>query len=800
MSSNQTNQTKYQYLRQFISKYIGGPNTDALLNSWADDAQRQEDLSVAVTDQLTICTSSGIYLDKQLGQLAIIRPPDLGMSDTSFRQMGIQINAQKQIIGIVEAVLQTFYGDSAVRAWCQSGQNDPYNLADGDDLILEVEDGVQRTLNISANDFADVSQATAAELASVITQFFTSQGLNAYAQEYTNPQTGLNYVQIFGGAIGPYSIIKVDGGIIQDVLEFPLIRDTRLASNTTVWQITKTKGNTLRFLWYSGPQPTLDNVFVGDSALIYGSGFESFGLSGTFVITNVRPPQASPNYTSGWFEISNPNATFLTGSQPGIAPPVNTPTNTYSVFVSQENYNDLKFFLPKKNTPYSQVRYALAWEPARELLKIYMPAVTQVVTRALIGGAHMHLLYPVDELNGSFGSASVPAQQIEVVNDYSIRYPMLGHDCTGYGGTLNFTGAPLGGIDISYVNRYQGKAIVVCAEPHGIVGYNQWQASTPYITGTQVFYAGQYWEAIQNSGPGYGGAQTPVDGAYWNRVGSGLNLASTVVSVEIEQFSTDDPLNPFLGAYMPDLTANYNLTSQNVTTRQTIVAGTRVQALYVNGTLPNEEGTILFGLNTDEQEGPVRYLASQTATSNIIAPIVNASQNGYAVTVTCSSAHGAIPGEQVVVAGNSNNALNGTYTVSEVPSLTTYVAISNISQIAYGTGGTSTTVVGATTATLVLDPSYTFKYNHDVGELVNLLAGSTAYVPNPDGSDYSFYITGTADALTFAEQIIDQITAAGIKLEIVIVYPSGVGLGNEQYPANGAVTPHSDVVWIWGTD
>ena len=55
---------KKAWLRQFISSFIDGPNVDALLASLADEAERMEQLSIAVNDSLTISTSSGIYLDK----------------------------------------------------------------------------------------------------------------------------------------------------------------------------------------------------------------------------------------------------------------------------------------------------------------------------------------------------------------------------------------------------------------------------------------------------------------------------------------------------------------------------------------------------------------------------------------------------------------------------------------------------------------------------------------------------------------------------------------------------------------
>ena len=81
------------FLKQFLSPFLKGQNNDAIFGTFGDEDERLDDLSVAVTDQLTISTASEQYLDKRLADIGIVRPAELGMEDLAFRQMGIEINA-----------------------------------------------------------------------------------------------------------------------------------------------------------------------------------------------------------------------------------------------------------------------------------------------------------------------------------------------------------------------------------------------------------------------------------------------------------------------------------------------------------------------------------------------------------------------------------------------------------------------------------------------------------------------------------------------------------------------------------
>jgi hypothetical protein len=266
-----------------------------------------------------------------------------------------------------------------------------------------------------------------------------------------------------------------------------------------------------------------------------------------------------------------------------------------------------------------------------------------------------------------------------------------------------------------------------------------------------------------------------------------------IISIEI-LVDQDDIDNKFLGPYMVDLAKDYTLTDKYVFLREKIFAGESKQTLKVEGVLPNETGLLLFGLNKDEEESGIRYFASQAASSVTPVGISTISQFGTVATVTTSEPHGLIPGQQFSISGTTN--FNGTWTVASVPSAT-IITFAKTSAILFESSGIITPIVEGVVSTIILDGSYVFKNTHEINQDITLISNDRAYEPKVNGQDYSFYITGVAEARVFAEQLIRDILALGVKLEIIIVYPDDIGLGNEGGSSGDAI-PVSDKVYVWG--
>lgn len=840
-----------QFLKQFISSHIQGPNAEALIGTLADQADALNKTAIAVTDQLTISTASGEYLDQRLSEVGFIRPPDLGLSDEAFRRLGIEATATKQVTDIVHSVLATFYGADAVRAYAQSSSAGPYALEDGDDLIFSFESGTVYTMTFSSSDFANINQATAQEVSDAITRFILANNINAFAQVYTDYDTNLNYVRIFGSAQGPFSLVKVLGGSAQIVLNFPEIRPTELAINNTSWEITRSVGSNLRFRWNgSGTAPKLDRIAVGDIALIYGPNFagEDQNLIGSFTITSVRPALSVAAYDAGYFECENTNVTNLKYTQPDTVPSPNGPGTTYTYTVNQALYSDIKFMFPKKNTAYSQKRYALAFESQKKKLKVYLPAVTKVVARSLIGAAHLHMLYPAADFDGSFSP-------VFIYNDYAIVYPQNGKDNLGSGGFLNGT------IPISYANRENGYTTIVTSTPHGLVGDNQWIPTTFYSYGDQVWWAGLGYEAIpakhgivtvigngvtatatltesvaysvgdqvvleDNTNVSFNGTWTitnvvgnvvdfscavvgsgangtlykkpcgvePQNTVDWKSIGPMDNIYAGSIGISGVTVLVDDPNHSFLGAYNWNNESKYTLSSILGLSKEKVFAGENRKTLVVDGQIPNSPGYLIMDLGKDTEETAIPYVGAQVQSSAQSINIVSISQSGQTVTATLSSNHNCTPGQSVLIGGTVN--FNGTHIVTSVPSSAVLQFQMPFPSFLVENTGSLTPIIAGTLTTILLDSSYQFKYNHDLLSDVTLLSSKEAYVPEPDGTDRSFYVTGTAEARVFAEDLIRSITASGINLEIVIVYPSDIGWGN--YSLDKTDYPTADLQWVYG--
>ena len=70
-------------------------------------------------------------------------------------------------------------------------------------------------------------------------------------------------------------------------------------------------------------------------------------------------------------------------------------------------------------------------------------------------------------------------------------------------------------------------------------------------------------------------------------------------------------------------------------------------------------------------------------------------------------------------------------------------------------------------STLLLDATYSFLFNHSIGDTVNL--GIKPYVvPRASGGDYSAYVTGVTAARELAQEIVQSLVASGVVIRWII--------------------------------
>ena len=743
-------------IRACISPFVQGDEVDALLDSMEAEGQRLEDFRVSVQDQMFLSTASKDWLRTRGGDIGFTEPDNLGLSDYVFRKLAIDTWNVKQVTSIIHEVLETFYGADAVRAYLQS-KSEPFQLTDGMRLLIETDDKTV-IYQVAESDYpvGSLAAAKATDVAAAMTKSFRAQGLNMLADEYIDAETGEKSVRIFSGSLGPTGYVKISGGDMEIPLAFDTLIENVMAPETvgtwTNWQVTRI-GNNVRYTWGGNQDPGLSTLKSGDIALIYGDNFNDVGAAGTDLRGSWEIVEVNPDVMgSGYFEVFCP--TPVIGSSETIS-------------INQGVYNALRFMRPKTMRPNFRKRYALAWEPTKELLKIYLPATTRVIERGLIGAAHMKYGISTKDLEGSFGSNSVDSARISVVNDYSLSWDNPGYDNWAFGGKISFenwssaTTYFLGQIvtysglqykslqnsnlnntpdmspswwievdtSLSYIKREIGITTAVMNIPHGIRSLASsnvaaFNSSNSYVIGDIVEFSGFLYISIQDN-PAT--SQPPTDLDFWAQYSddSEKSNAQIVVS-DIPEIADESPAPA--GSYVYDTDAGYTLTSQAATLGAIIQAGESYRDVSVTGmpspTFPDAQGYVILDLNRDTQE---------------VAPII-----------------------------------------------------------------------GATSNSVIFDPSYVFKYSHASGADVTYLS-SNRYVSSPNGSDRGFYVTGTYEARKYCQDILNKIIALGIKLEIVILYPNDIGLGGagndtrdeyqntESNPQSQVVDEfHSDVVWVYG--
>lgn len=350
-----------EQLRKLFNPAISGPNTDALLESVGTAVDYLQDNVEAVNDQLYIATAEGRYLEQRFADRGLSKPENINLSDEVFREIGIEVTNRKQVRDQILNILRIMYGEELTRASVESTTYEPFQLADGDDLIIQYDDETQVQITFDADQFSSISAATAQEVSDAITRKIRKIGRRGSAEAYND---GVNtYVSITSDTTGPSSSIRILGGRAQNILKFPLIRPTS-AQNITQWTISLEAGGITRFTWTGGPNPSVGKVKKNDYVNIYGSGFNA-NNKGTFTILSSRGGSIGESY----FEIGNPSSIVET--------------------VLQGSNNGVLFFSPQKFTLNNKYIYAALFQTENRVLEVIIPATTKVVRRERKGAAHL---------------------------------------------------------------------------------------------------------------------------------------------------------------------------------------------------------------------------------------------------------------------------------------------------------------------------------------------------------------------------------------------------------------------------
>ncbi len=669
---------QYKYLRKIFNGQIRGPNTEAVLRALAAPSAYLVENIQAIHDSVYISTASDRYLDQRLADYNITRPPQVGLSDDVFRDIGISITNKKQIREILIQILGVIFGETLTQASANSNNVEPYNLDNGDDLLISF-DGSSEVIKVifDSSQFTNIHAATAQEVADAITKSIKAQGKNGRA--YASDNGSGAFVTIISDTKGPQSSVTILGGKAQNQLFFDKARPTT-AGPSTVWKVELVSGGNARFTWIGGANPSIGRVRVNDYVNIFASAFNT-NNQGSFRIVDVK----GGSLGNAYFEVYNPLAV--------------------SEIQTQGTSDGVLFYEPVKNLLISQPRYAALFQEEARLLEIFIPATTRVVRRERKGASHIH--EPILN-NETFISGS---NQIE---DITFPSPASIND----GDYFLINGALTGNNYYVYFDTTGGNLVDPLAAPIGIR-----VVISGLTTATQVAQAVAL--TLNNSDFSCVIPNSPTIRLVQNKIGtvtpssngniSGLTISIIQTGVN-EVYTVTSAPNPIetipgqQGPYTYDLSQPFVL-SHIATTSTSIIDMSTGNTLNVSNSsnFPDEPGFIIINYGFDNQEGPIPYLGRPSSSS------------------------------------------------------------------------------------ILLSPAYQIKKKHNIGSEIRLIAQLGTVSVSRTGDDYPSYLTDVVSGRIYAEDLIKEVSSAGINLLITIIYPSDIGLGK-------AATITSEKVQIWGGD
>lgn len=525
-----------------MNPFIKGKNVDAVLAALSAGASSYLiNSAAAVNDQLYITTASAQYLDERLADFGLVRPPAVGLSDEVFRQIGIEVKNRKQVRDLINQLLDAIFGDEFVRASNSARAFEPYNLAEGDTLIVNFDESHTATITFHTGDFQNIAAAKAQEVADAITKSLRNLGFKgtAIAKDDGNGP----FVEILSDTIGPVSSVTILGGRAQNQLKF----DSPVGAGgngSTQWTLSLRPGGTMRFTWTGGANPQLGKVQAGNYVNIFGGGFAASANEGSYTITKAVGGVAGVSY----FEIQNPLGT------PGV--------------VTQSSATAVLFYTPVRQTIASRFSYAAVYQPSGKLLQIFMPAATKVIRRGRTGSAHLH-----DPPRGVFmiDANPNPGDVFSITTTHSL---IAGADFV-IGGTPQDTIANI----VEQINLFSG--LDATAGTNSVSVWNDSLANTLTIA-----YTGS--AAISASGP-----QGDMTSLQPNQEGPYIyNLAQPFTVSDIGTLLAQDLDGAMSRVFQVDSSVDF----------------------------PDAQGYLIFGYGTNEQEGPVPYIARPSSTTLLISP------------------------------------------------------------------------------------------------------------------------------------------------------------------------------------
>lgn len=750
------NQTKVDRIFDLLPKYFNAradENWSSLILAIGTEDERLAALAEEVRKQFFIKTSSRPYLDRLAANHNLQRPRFVGMSDNDFRRFVPILSYQpKQVKNIISEMLDLFFLKDATTAFLSTELYEPFVLKDTWDLEITVDSLNQEFIVFSADDFTDISAATADEVAAA----YNRQAKYSYAISYYDSTTKRTLIRIFSNTIGAQGSMAITGGLANIGLELNGFLTELGSGSNTQWVITKV-GNTVTFTYNAGTEPGVESVLPGDIFLC-----DLAGNQGSFVVTNVDIRLRS-------FTFENLLAT--TGT------------------ISQTNSKQTKWMRPVHVTSFAMRRRALVWETTVGAATIEMPATPPIVNRGAKGGMHVNGEFGIVTAINSSTSLTVEDAEGFPTEGYFVIEPIEAITARLSGGTsstvvattsngrvisdfirYNYTGITgnmLTGItpDLPSTTALNEVTITSLTKSGNVITC---VASNDFSAGDTIFIKGSSGIPIlTTTGDTSSGSSTLNNVGDVSGVSPGQLVTGTGISAETTVVSILDPATVVMSK---PATANGTATSivfsENTNGPFELISASSTQ----------------FTVNQVGTDGSASVAGTASKEQLLLAP------ENFKIIITTS-----VSSEVTNIKGPYVWQLNAPFTLSADTSTTTTDIIAgktykllvlDTNDIPDGPGylvldfgknnqeGPIKYLYKAAENVIAIDTSYAFQQFHEPGASVVAVSKLGPHTPTGAGNEYPPYVTNPPDARRLLQDLITSVASAGIFIDFIIRFPN----------------------------
>jgi hypothetical protein len=751
------NKSKSDRIHELLPRLLGSKqdsNWSALVAAVGAEDDRLASLIAEVRDQFFVKTASRPYLDRLAANSNISRPKFIGIGDTDFRKYVPVLSYQpKQVKSIVETLLDLFFFKEATTAFLSSTAYEPFTLRDGWSLALTVDNLNQESVRFSAADFSSISSATADEVAAA----YNRQAKFSYATNFFDSVTKRNYIRIFTNTTGTQGSLEITGGLANIGLQLNgFISAAGLGANTQ-WSVNKV-GDSVTFTHTGGALPGLDKLEAGDIYLC-----DLTGNEGSFSIATVDVQTSSFTFT---------NLFATTGS------------------VTQTSASQSKFLRPEKITSYRGSRRALAWETQVGKVTVEMPATPSVVQRGVRGGFHIN---GTTSLTSSITNATtlvvedasafpasgqfvlepvngVTARLVTPTSDEVVTYSsngrtifpltrysyssIAGNSLMGISPDLPTTTA-LNEVELAFIARNSN--VVTCS------GNNDFKVGELVTIRNSTGF-----DLLASFGNITTGSAALTDIGDMTGVAPGQMVRGTGIPSNTYVTSITGPTSLLMSNNATDTNLIFLTFSENINGSFEIASVDTESAFFTFNHLGIDGFASIAGIASVERiqldsanSKVILTTARPAEETELVGPYVWDIHAPYVLSShTATTMSGITAGKPIKLLEISANT---------IPDESGYVMFD------YGQNnqeGPIRYLYKPASTILALDPSYTFQQNHASGCSVVALSHKGPHIISGMGSEYPPYLTNPSAARLILQELIKDVTSAGIFIDFLVRYPT----------------------------